>query len=236
MSQDYDKILKENIEALILPLADKLLGLSLGRLEEIPDDIQTTLERRPDFLKRVISSNSHESYILHLEFQVKDKAAMLNRMLLYYAMLKEKYGESIKQYVVFMGRRKPRMSTQLKEGMIDYRFSLVDIHQLDYRKLLDDATQPEQAVLAILSNFKKSEVDTILPEILRKLQALTNNERKLRRYVRQLEILSNLRDLQKETIKHTEAMPITYNIEDDIRYQQGIKYRKRQRRKYRGNY
>ena len=30
MAQDYDKILKENMEALILPLADKLLGLSLG--------------------------------------------------------------------------------------------------------------------------------------------------------------------------------------------------------------
>ena len=35
MAQDYDKIPKENIEALIIPLADKLLGLKLGELEEM---------------------------------------------------------------------------------------------------------------------------------------------------------------------------------------------------------
>ena len=49
-----------------------------------------------------------------------------------------------------------------------------------------------------------------------------SNERKLRRYVRQLEILSNLRGLQPVAIQHTEAMPITYNLETDVRYQQGI--------------
>ncbi len=148
MGQDYDKILKENIEALIIPLADKLLGLSLGKLEELPDDIQATLERKPDFLKRVTEGDG-SPYILHIEFQVK-------------------------------------------------------------------------AVLAISSNFKKSEVNTVVPEILRKLKSLTNDERKLRRYVRQLEILSNLRDLQPATIKYAEAMPITYNLETDVRYQQGI--------------
>ena len=52
--------------------------------------------------------------------------------------------------------------------------------------------------------------------------SLTNDERKLKRYVRQLEILSNLRDIQSLTIKYTEAMPITYDIKTDIRYQQGI--------------
>ena len=137
-------------------------------------------------------------------------------------MLREKYQLKVKQYVIFMGRRSPRMATQLTEDMIDYQFTLVDIRQLDYRSLLDEATQPEEAVLAILSNFKRSEVDTIIPEILRKLISLTNNKRKFRRYVRQLEILSNLRDVQSLTIKYAEAMSITYNIETDVRYQQGI--------------
>ncbi len=39
MAQDYDKILKENMEALILPLADKLLGLPIKTTEELPDDL-----------------------------------------------------------------------------------------------------------------------------------------------------------------------------------------------------
>jgi predicted transposase/invertase (TIGR01784 family) len=42
------------------------------------------------------------------------------------------------------------------------------------------------------------------------------------KYVRQLEVLSNLRNLQEETIKQIETMPFTYNLESDIRYKQGI--------------
>ena len=157
MAQEYDKILKENMEELILPLSDKLLGLSLGPTEELPDDLQNTLERKPDLLKRVTEDKNDASYLLHIEFQVKDETTMVDRMLLYYAMLWEKYHEPVKQYVVFIGRRKPKMPTVLQNEVLDYRFTLVDIRELNYRSLLDTATQPEEAVLAILSNFKKSE-------------------------------------------------------------------------------
>ena len=44
MSNEYDKIIRENIEAVILPLADKILGISPTLIEEIPDDLQTTIE------------------------------------------------------------------------------------------------------------------------------------------------------------------------------------------------
>lgn len=122
MGQEYDKILKENIEALIIPLADRLLGLSLGKLEELPDDLQVTLERKPDLLKRVIQPDG-STYLLHIEFQVKNDKNMVNRMLLYYAMLNEKYREDIKQYVVFMGQRKPHMATQLNRSAISYHYN-----------------------------------------------------------------------------------------------------------------
>lgn len=48
MSQDYDKIFKENIEEIILPLAKKVLNIDPEGLEEIPDDLQHTIERKPD--------------------------------------------------------------------------------------------------------------------------------------------------------------------------------------------
>jgi hypothetical protein len=38
MAQDYDKVFKENIEEIILPLAEKLLNIHPEKLEEIPDD------------------------------------------------------------------------------------------------------------------------------------------------------------------------------------------------------
>ncbi len=40
MPNEYDKIFKENIEAVILPIADKLLGIHAEQLEEIPGDLQ----------------------------------------------------------------------------------------------------------------------------------------------------------------------------------------------------
>lgn len=39
--------------------------------------------------------------------------------------------------------------------------------------------------------------------------------------VKQLEILSTLRKLQKLIIKHLETMALTYNLENDIRFKQG---------------
>ncbi|WP_020602503.1 hypothetical protein [Spirosoma spitsbergense] len=50
MSQDYDKIIKENIEEIMLPLARKVLNLpEPAGIVEIPDDLQYTIERKPDF-------------------------------------------------------------------------------------------------------------------------------------------------------------------------------------------
>ncbi|MDW8295482.1 MAG: hypothetical protein RMJ97_01240, partial [Raineya sp.] len=96
MAQEYDKILKENIEEIILPLAEKLLHLQAKNLEEIPDDLQRTLERRPDFLKKVIEPDNSQNYILHIEFQVEDTDEMLYRMAEYYTLLLRKYRLPVK--------------------------------------------------------------------------------------------------------------------------------------------
>ncbi len=78
MAQHYDKIFKENIEELILPLAKKVLSLNLENLEELKDDLQTTIERKPDFLKKVVSNDKKQSdYILHIEFQTVDEPKMV---------------------------------------------------------------------------------------------------------------------------------------------------------------
>jgi len=51
-SSQYDKIFKENIEAVILSIMQNLLGITAVSLEELPDDIQHTKERKPDILKK----------------------------------------------------------------------------------------------------------------------------------------------------------------------------------------
>ena len=51
-TRSYDRIFLENIEQLVVPLANRLLNLSIPALEEIPDDLHQTIERKPDFWKR----------------------------------------------------------------------------------------------------------------------------------------------------------------------------------------
>jgi len=43
----------------------------------------------------------------------------------------------------------------------------------------------------------------------------------LQRYVQQLLVLSKLRNLEAETLKQTEAMPIEFDINKDVAYQKG---------------
>ena len=52
------KILKENIEEILIPLAEKLLQISLANAKELPDAIQITLEREPDLLKIIDDKKS----------------------------------------------------------------------------------------------------------------------------------------------------------------------------------
>ena len=76
---DYDRIFKENIEAVFLPLLEKLLSLPIKNTFEIKDKLQTTIEREPDFLKRVIDQQNNE-FILQIEFQTQDDQEMVYRL------------------------------------------------------------------------------------------------------------------------------------------------------------
>ena len=59
---DFDKILKENIEAVFLPMVEKMLGISIKKIIEIKDKIQRTIEREMDFLKIIIDQNGSEGF------------------------------------------------------------------------------------------------------------------------------------------------------------------------------
>ena len=91
---DFDKIFKENIEAVFLPMAEEILGISIKETYELKDKIQTTIEREPDFLKIVIDQNG-KKWILHLEFQTTNDPKMIYRMAEYRAILQRKYAPKV---------------------------------------------------------------------------------------------------------------------------------------------
>ena len=85
-ANQYDKIFKENIEAVIPSLMQNVLGITAVFMEELPDDVQHTKERKPDVLKKV-TDNLGNTFVLQIEFQVANETTMVYRMLEYYAVL-----------------------------------------------------------------------------------------------------------------------------------------------------
>ena len=221
MSQDYDKIIKENIEEIMLPLARKVLNLpEPAGIVEIPDDLQYTIERKPDFLKLITDADGKGLYILQLEFQTRDESDMLARMLFYAAQLYGKYKLPVKQYVFYIGPRPARMRRELRQEDLSFQFHVRSIIDVAYYEFLQ-TSKPEEMVLAILGNRGTDTPEKVVSQILAALKATVTDDLALGRFLRQLEVLSKLRNIQNEVIKQIEAMSIIYDLETDIRYLQG---------------
>ncbi len=220
MSQDYDKIIKENIEEIILPLAEKLLNIHPEKLEEIADDLQRTLERKPDFLKKVVHQNSKKDYILHIEFQVANDLEMKYRMHEYYALLHRKYKINVLQVVFYIGDKKCTMTTKLDLLNLSFSYNLYSLKDISYKKFIN-SDKPEEVILAILANFENEKSEKIIELIFDRIEATTKQNLEREKIVKQLEILSTLRKLQSKIINQLQRMPFTYDIKNDIRYQQG---------------
>lgn len=219
MSGEYDKILKENLEAVFLPLSEKFFGFKIDSARELPDKLQITLEREPDFLKIVKTSNEEE-FILHLEFQTKDEKDMIERLREYHAFLGRKYKLQIKQYVIYLGDKAPKMRTNLEENEVFKGFVLKNLKEYHYQNLIN-STIPEELILAILCNFENKDPLIIISSILQKLRELTQDEIALRKYIRQLGVLSRLRNLGETTLKASNNMAITFDIEQDFLFKKG---------------
>ena len=65
--------------------------------------------------------------------------------------------------------------------------------------------------------------ELVIRNILSRLAAMTIEKSERQRRFKQLEILAKLRSLQEEIIKHLTKMALTYELETDLRYIQGIK-------------
>ena len=217
---DFDRVIKENIEAVFLPLLDKLFGLSIRNTFEIKDKVQRTVEREPDFLKRVIDYTGLE-FILQLEFQTNNDPEMVYRMAEYKALLQRKYKLEVRQFVIYLGTRPVNMVTELQPRQQIRGFSLTNIHDLSIDNALNSEV-PEEIILAILMDFRNADPVSIVRQIITKLRATASDETKLMRTIQQLLILSRLRNLQTITNKEIKNMPITYDITKDSLYLEGL--------------
>jgi len=194
-ASQYDKFFKENIEAVIPSLMQNVLSINGVLMEDLPNDIQHTKERKPDVLKKITDQDG-SIFILHIEFQVANESEMIYRMGEYYFMLTRKFRLPIRQFVVFIGNNKPRMTTKIDFPLLKYEFPLISLANVDYSLFLN-SNKPEEIILSILADFKNISTDSVLKQIISRLEATTQSDLLLRKYFKQLRILAQLRKLEQ---------------------------------------
>jgi len=213
----YDRIFKENIEAVIPALMQKVLGITAVESEELPDDVLHTKERKPDVLKK-ITDEKGSIFILQIEFQLADEAEMVYRMAEYFIMLERKYKLPVQQYVLFIGAASPKMPTRLFRERLRFDFPLITFAELDYQLFLK-SDRPEEVVLSILADFRQQDPDIIIEQIVQRVREVTEGEFALKRYFQQLRVLAQLRNLGDNLKESTmESLEKYVSLEGDLVY------------------
>lgn len=224
MANDYDRIFKENIESLLPFLLQRILGWKVKKWENISTDLPLTIERKPDFLKKVFPLDSKENpYLLHIEFQTNIDTKMPFRMLEYYGLLYNKHKLPIQQIVLNLSKPKPLITEIIHENL-QFRFKNIFIQSYDYQLFIESKI-PEEIILSLLANFGNVAPQKVLKRIVERLLDLEEgkiSKRFEQKYANQLFVLSRIRNLEDETFKLLETMPLHYNIETDFLYKKGM--------------
>ena len=219
-SSQYDKIFKENIEAVISSIMVNVLDITAVSMEELPDDIQHTKERKPDVLKKVTDTKG-DTFVLQIEFQVKDEPEMVYRMLDYYGMLERKYELPVEQFVIFLGGDKPKMPTELDRKRLKFNFPLVSFLELDYHVFLN-SNKPEEVILGILANFKGENPEDAIKQILVRIKETAKGDFSLNRYFNQLRVLAQLRNLELNLKNAMDSIAEYIKEERDVLFLRGL--------------
>lgn len=194
-ANQYDKIFKENIEAVIPSLMQNVLSINAVLVEDLPNDVQHTKERKPDVLKKITDKDG-SIFVLHIEFQVANESEMIYRMGEYYFMLARKFKLPIRQFVIFIGNSKPRMTTEIDFPHLKFDFPLIALANVDYSLFLK-SSKPEDIILSILADFTDNSIDSVLKQIISRLEETTQSDLSLKKYFKQLRILAQLRKLEQ---------------------------------------
>ncbi len=216
----FDRIFKENAQFIFIPLIEMELGIEIRSYQPLQEKITKTLEREVDFLYKIVTKEKEE-LLLHLEFQTNNDVDMLFRMQEYHALLQRKYKLPIKHVVIYLGKTKVNMRSKLKPKEIFNGFDIISLRKINTQYLLAQQV-PEVVMMALLGKYPKEHIEQILRLITSRLRQLASSEQEQERYLRQLLIISRLRNLQLETEKIIKDMPIHYDVNKDHLFLRGL--------------
>ncbi len=142
-------------------------------------------------------------------------------MLLYKAILLDKFGLPVRQFVIYLGKsRKPNIPTHIVSDQLVFSFQLINIRDIPAKVFLE-TDSPEGVILAVLGEFNQSPAQEVIQQILIRLQELPMDEDRLNKCVVHLRIFSQLRNLQTQTANQINIMALKIDIRKDPFFEKG---------------
>lgn len=190
-----DIVSKQLLKRIVVDLARYLLKLDIEALDIVETEQQRVEDRRADLV--VLARHAGREILFHVEIQNANEPQMPARMLRYLSdLLLARPGLPVRQCLIYIGKGPLGMADSIRQEGLDYRYDLVDMHQVDCGVLLS-RDDPDALVLAILCDFRGRDAAEVVREILLGLRRLTADApNRFREYLIMLEVLSTNRDLQ----------------------------------------
>ena len=158
---------------------------------------------------------------MQLEFESGNESHMAMRMLEYCSIIYRKYRKPVEQHLIFLGNKPSTMKTSINFLNLSYAFQIHNLSEISYKTFIE-SEQPEEVILSILTNKEDLAAEEIIHLILKRLVQLKGDSLSTRKFIKQLEIISKLRNLQELTTKTIDNMSISYDITTDVRFKQGL--------------
>lgn len=209
------------MQAALPGIIEKVLKINIVESRNLPDKLLITKQREVDALREIVDSNG-KRFILHIEIQVKNEPEMVYRMAEYRIMVERLYRLPVRQYVLYIGAGKSDMVKVLRSEGLHFEYNLISFSQISYELFLS-SDSPEERMLAVLANFNKEDPETVISTVLRKVRQAAESDFAENKYLRQLRILIQLRNLAKQFDSAMEHVSVFFKEEKDPFFQKGVK-------------
>jgi predicted transposase/invertase (TIGR01784 family) len=219
-TNQYDKIWRENMQAALPGIIEKVLKINIVQRRDLPDKLLITKQREVDVLQEVVDLTGNK-FILHIEIQVRDDPDMVYRMAEYRIMVERQYRISARQYVIYIGSGKSKMTSILDSKGLYFEYGLINLSQVSH-KLFLSSDQPEENLLAILGDLDGEDPEVVISTVLRKVQQTAKMDLSENRHIQQLRMLIQLRNLAKQFDRAMEKVSKFFKEEKDPFFQRGI--------------
>jgi predicted transposase YdaD len=221
MANTYDRVFKENVPSWERTLLKKFLGIDPAELVPIDAKMQLTLEREMDHIRKVVAFGTNPNFGVQIEFHTSNED-LRARNLVHYALFYQITGLPLKQLVIYAGVEKATkiLLHSLEIDGIHYQFKVIVLAEYPKEEFLYGET-PEEVIMALLCDYGGDSPEEVTKMILTRLKKMLKGKNQIRKFQKQLLILSRLRKMELIVKNQIEAMTFHYEVETDGLYLEG---------------